>query len=260
MLSIYGNAEIMVNFAIATTVAVVFSQGVNQMLLQPAMSAKDEQTIRKALWIAAPVIGMFGVFAVVIGRTAKAVPEFAALGPKVAATAMLVEYLPTWLATLLLASFLAAVLSTFAMVALAPATIFSVNIYKNLYSPEAHEDQVTRVTRGAIVFLAAVAVAIAAYLPPILAAMNWLFAWLVPIFWVIVFGFVWKRSPQAATITLVAAWVANSAWSFTSLPTLFGLSPEFPNAYVTLAVTLIVGIACNLVMRGRVGYFQELMS
>ncbi len=257
MLSIYGNADIMVNFAIATTVAVVFSQGVNQMLLQPAMSAKDEQTIRKALWIAAPVNGLFGVFAVVIGLSAKAIPEFNALGPKVAATSMLVAYLPTWLATLLLASFLAAILSTFAMVALAPATIFSVNIYKNLYNPKADEDRVTLVTRCAIVFLAIVAMAIAAYLPPILAAMNWLFAWLVPIFWVIVFGFVWKRSSGAAISTLVAAWVANSLWSFTSLPTTLGLSAEFPNAYVTLAVTLVVGILCNATIAGENGYFRS---
>ena len=260
LLSIYGNADIMINFAIATTVAVVFSQGINQMLLQPAMSAKDEQTIRKALWIAAPVNGMFGVFAVVIGLSAKAIPEFNALGPKVAATAMLVEYLPTWLATLLLASFLAAILSTFAMVALAPATIFSVNIYKNLYNPAADEDQVTRVTRGAIVFLAVIAMAIAAYLPPILAAINWLFAWLAPVFWVVVFGFVWKRSANAAMVTLVSAWVVNSAWSFTSLHTALGLAPDFPNAYVTLAVTLVVGILCNATMSGRVGYFEEQRS
>ena len=72
------------------------------------------------LWIAAPLNGMFGVFAVVIGLTAKTIPEFAELGPKVAATTMLVNYLPPWLAALLLASFLAAILSTFAMTSLAP--------------------------------------------------------------------------------------------------------------------------------------------
>ncbi len=99
--------------------------------------------------------------------------------------------------------------------------------------------------------------AIAAYLPPILAAMNWLFAWLVPIFWVIVFGFLWKRSSGAAINTLVAAWVANSLWSFTSLPTMLGLSAEFPNAYVTLAVTLVVGILCNATMAGENGYFRS---
>ena len=180
-----------------------------------------------------------------------------ALGPKVAATSMLVAYLPSWLGALLLASFLAAILSTFAMVCLAPATIFSVNIYKNLFRPDADEDQVTKVTRTAILVLAGIAMAVATYLPPILAAINWLFAWLVPIFWVVLFGFVWKRSGTAALVTLAVAWAVNSAWSFTSLPVALGLSAEFPNAYITLAVTLVVGITCNLAMPGEVGYFRS---
>jgi hypothetical protein len=64
MLSIFGTPEIMATFALGTVVAVLFSQGISQMLLQPAMGARNEKTIRKALWIAAPVNGMFGVFAV----------------------------------------------------------------------------------------------------------------------------------------------------------------------------------------------------
>lgn len=71
MLSIYGTADIMLAFALGTTIAVVFSQSINQMLLQAAMAADSEKTIRKAMWIAAPVNGLFGVFAVVIGLTAK---------------------------------------------------------------------------------------------------------------------------------------------------------------------------------------------
>ena len=188
-----------------TTVAVVFSQSINQMLMQPCMSAQSEAAVRKALWIAAPLNGMFGVFAVVIGLTAKTIPEFAELGPKVAATAMLVNYLPPWLAALLLASFLAAILSTFAMTALAPATIFTVDIYRNLYRPDATEKDMARVMRIAIIVLAAIAMTVAAFLPPILAAMNWLFSWLVPVFWVVLFGLFWKRSAPVAIATLIAA-------------------------------------------------------
>jgi SSS family solute:Na+ symporter len=256
MLNIYGTPEIFFTFALGMTIAVIFSQGINQMLMQPCMSANSEKTIRKALWIAAPLNGMFGVFAVVIGLTAKTVPEFAALGPKVAATTMLVNYLPPWLAALLLASFLAAILSTFAMTALAPATIFTVDIYKNLYRPRATEGEMARVMRITIVILAAIAMTVAAFLPPILAAMNWLFSWLVPVFWVILFGLFWKRNSAVAVATLVAAWVANSAWSFSSLPQLMNM-PEAPNAYVTLAVTLVVGIVGNLMGAGRKGYFHS---
>jgi SSS family solute:Na+ symporter len=255
MLSIYGTPEIFFAFALGTTIAVVFSQGINQMLMQPCMSANSEKTIRKALWIAAPLNGLFGVFAVVIGLTAKTVPEFAALGPKVAATTMLVNYLPPWLAALLLASFLAAILSTFAMTSLAPATIFTVDIYRNLYRPKATEADMARVMRITIIILAVIAMTVAAFLPPILAAMNWLFSWLVPVFWVVVFGLFWKRSSAVAVTTLVAAWTANSAWSFSELPQLLNMA-DVPNAYVTLVVTLAVGIVGNLLASGRSGYFD----
>jgi len=256
MLSIYGTPEIFFTFALGTTIAVVFSQGINQMLMQPCMSAESEKTVKKALWIAAPLNGMFGVFAVVIGLTAKTVPEFAELGPKVAATTMLVNYLPPWLAALLLASFLAAILSTFAMTSLAPATIFTVDIYRNLYRPGATEADMARVMRITIVVLAAIAMTVAAFLPPILAAMNWLFSWLVPIFWMVVFGLFWKRSGTVAIATLVLAWAANSAWSFTNFPQLLNML-EVPNAYVTLAVTLVVGIVGNLLAKGEAGYFHS---
>ncbi|NIB40886.1 sodium:solute symporter family protein [Pseudomaricurvus alkylphenolicus] len=256
MLSIYGTPEILLTFGLGTVIAVVFSQGINQMLLQPTMAAKDEKTIKKALWIAAPVNGLFGVFAVVIGLAAKSMPEFEALGPKVAATTMLVNLLPGWLAALLLASFLAAILSTFAMTSLSPATIFTMDIYKRLYRPDADEAECTRVIRITIVVLAAIAMAVAAYLPPILAAMNWLFSWLVPIFWVVVFGFIWKRSAAAAILTLISAWLTNSAWSFTSLPEVLGMA-SVANAYVTLGVTLVVGVVANLMFPGQAGYFRS---
>jgi len=256
MLSIYGNADIMLTFALGTVIAVVFSQGISQMLLQTAMAAKSEVTIKKALWIAAPVNGLFGVFAVVLGLAAKSIPEFNALGPKMATMSMLVGYLPEWLSALLLASFLAAILSTFAMTALTPATIFSMDIYKNLFNPSASEADITRVTRVTIVVLAVVAMAVASFLPPILAAINWLFSWLVPVFWIFLFGLFWKRSQTAALLTLTLSWMANSAWSFTSLPQLLDLA-GLPNAYVTLAVTFVVGIVSNATLNGKVGYFRS---
>jgi SSS family solute:Na+ symporter len=257
MLSIYGTPEIFFTFALGTVIAVVFSQGINQMLMQPCMSAESEKTIRKSLWIAAPLNGLFGVFAVVIGLTAKTIPEFAALGPKVAATTMLVNFLPPWLAALLLASFLAAILSTFAMTSLAPATIFGIDIYRNLYRPGASEKEIAKVIRITIVVLAVVAMSVAAFLPPILAAMNWLFSWLVPIFWVVIFGLFWKRDSLVAVATLLSAWAANSAWSFSSLPSMLNM-PDVPNAYITLAVTLIVGLTGNqLSSSKRGGYFKS---
>jgi len=256
MLSIFGNSEIMTTFVLVTIVAVVFSQGINQMLLQPAMAAKDEQTITRALWIAAPVNGLFGVFAVVLGLAAKSIPEFQALGQKVAATSMLVAYLPNWLAAILLAAFLAAILSTFAMISLAVATIFSHDIYRNLYRPEADERQMTRVMRIVIVIVAGIAIGAASFLPPILAAMNWLFAWLVPVFWVLVFGLFWRCNQGVAITALLGCWIANTLWSFTDLPAWLGLADTL-NAIVTCVVALLVLVVGNAILPGKPGYLKR---
>lgn len=256
MISIFGNAQIIQTFVLGTIVAVVFSQGTNQMLMQVAMAADSERTIRRALWIAAPLNGLFGVFAVSLGLAAKSLPEFQVLGQKVAATSMLVAYLPPWLAALLLASFLAAILSTFAILALAIATIFANDIYKPLFRPNATERSQTMVIRLVILIVAGIAIGVAAFLPPILAAMNWLFAWLVPVFWVVVFGLFWKRHQEVAILALVVSWVLNSIWSFTALSAKLGLA-GIPNAYITLGAALTILVVGNLLVKGKPGLFRS---
>lgn len=257
-LSIWGTPELMVNFAIVNVVAVVFSQSINQMLLQPAMSAKQESTIRKALWIAAPINGMFGVFAVILALAARAQPEYAALegAQKIGVTTMLVETLPPWLGAILLATFLAAILSTFAIIALSIATIFAKDIFQALYAPNATERTMTFVIRSVIIIVASIAIAVASLLPPILAAMIWLFAWLVPVFFIFMSGLFWKRQQSVAILTLLSAWVANALWSFTDLPSVFGIAmPGNLNAYVTALVSVVVLVVGNAIVSGERALF-----
>ena len=256
MLTIFGPPELMWTFAFGLVVALVFSQPANQPLLQVCMSAKSENTIKKALWIAAPVNGMFGVFICVIGLTAKSIPEFEVYGPKVAATTMLVQLLPGWLVIFLVGSFMAAILSSFAMTALAPATIFSNDIYKRFYNPEASEQSITKVTRIVIVFLAVAAVAVGSFLPPILASVGWVLAWLMPVLWLLVCGLFWKRSSRAALITLITVWTVNTLWSFTYLAQWLNME-NIPNSYVMLIITLIVGSVTNFMCKGKESYFSS---
>lgn len=268
MLSIMGGPGLFVNFALVNVVAVLFSQSINQMLLQPAMSAKNTATIKKALWIAAPVNGMFGVFAIAIALAARAQPEFAAMadGAKIGSTTMLVQYLPPWLAAILLASFLAAILSTFAIIALSIATLFTNDIYKALYKPDASVSQLTTMIRTMIVIVAGIAIAAASFLPPILAAMIWLFAWLVPVFFITMYGIFFKRHNGLSVATLIIAWVINGLWSFSSLPFMFGLQRMGPipaninadnyNAYITAIISVLVLLVGHFLVKGDDGLFK----
>lgn len=256
-LTIFGPMELLLTFALGLVIAVNFSVPVNQFMLQVAMSARSERAVVRAMWLAVPINGLFCVFIVVLGMTAKTLPEFAGLGPKLAAPTMLVQLLPGWLAVLLIGSFVAAVLTTFAMTCLAPATIYSMDLHKRLFRPGATGAEITRVTRTGIVLLGVAATAIAGFLPPILAALSWLLAWLIPILWLVFTGLFWRRSTTAAAVTLVLAWTANMIWTFTPVAEAMGLQ-QVKNVYVALAVTLVAGTLANLfVGRAKGGYFKS---
>ncbi len=259
MLNIMGTPELLFNFALGVVLAVVFAQGISQMALQTTMSAKDENTVKKALWIAAPVNGIFGIFSVLIGLAAKSIPQFNALGPKLAGPTLIVELLPKWLVAWLLASFLGALLSTFAMTAMTPATIFVKDIFVNLHKPNATEEEQTKIARIVIILLAVIAMAVAASLPPMVAGITWLFAWLVPVFWIVIYGLFWKRSTNASLILLVVCWIVNLLWSFTALPTALNLA-HIQNAHITFLLSIVLGIVLNLAMKGEEPYFKSIKN
>lgn len=259
MLSIFGNADLMITFAVGNVIAVTFCQSISQMLMQTMMSAKNEKTIKKSVWLAAPLNGMFGVFAVILGLAARSMPEYAAYGAKLAATNMLVDMLPMWMSALLLAALLAAILSTFAMTSLTTATIWTHDIYKGYINPDADEKKLANITRIMIVILALAALAVSVALPTILNAINWVFAWIVPVFWIVVFGLFWKRNSKVAGLALAVSWILNVLWSLTPLPaSIGGFIGGLTNPYVTLIVSLVILIIGNLACKGEPGYFKAM--
>ena len=259
MLSIFGNADLMITFAVGNVIAVTFCQSISQMLMQTMMSAKNEKTIKKSVWLAAPLNGMFGVFAVILGLAARSIPEYAAYGAKLAATNMLVDMLPMWMSALLLAALLAAILSTFAMTSLTTATIWTHDIYKGYINPDADEKKLANITRIMIIVLALAALAVSVALPTILNAINWVFAWIVPVFWIVVFGLFWKRNSKVAGLALAVSWVLNVLWSLTPLPaSIGGFIGGLTNPYVTLIVSLVILIIGNLASKGQPGYFKAM--
>lgn len=254
-LSPLGNVGIFVAFGIPIILSIAVSQSVSQMTLQTAMSAKSEKTLVRSMWIAAPVNGMFAVFAVILALAAMSLPEYAERGAKVATTDMLVELLPAWLATLLLAAFVGVILSTFAMTTLASSTLFATDIYKRLFKPDADEAAVTRVTRIGIVIFGVLAMSVSVAMPEILGGVAWLLAWLTPIFWLFVYGLFWKRNQKVVIAGLVTAWILNFLWSFTGLAQSLGLA-GVDNAYVTFISGFVVITLGLLIFGGKPGIMK----
>lgn len=262
MITFFGAPGVFFSFALNSILALTFAQSISQMGLQSAMAAKDEKTIIKALWVAAPVNGFFGLLTVAIGIAAKALVERGemivpdpSMAAKTAGSEVIVNYLPDWIVALLLAAFLGAILSTFAITTMGLGALFAKNIY-TLKKPNASERELTFVTRVMIVITGVAAMAVSSFLPTIVNGANWSFAWLCPVFWNVIYGLFWKRSRVAAGIVFAVSWILILLWTYTPAPFWMGLD-GIPIPYITLAVSLVLGVALNLALPGEPGYFRQ---
>ena len=145
------------------------------------------------------------------------------------------------------------------MTTLTPATIFVKDLYVRLKHPSATEAEQTKMIRIVIVALAFIAMCVATMLPPMVKGIVWLFAWLVPIFWVVVFGLFWKRSTWVAMTVMFVSWVLNMAWSFTPLPSVLHLE-VLENGHITFAVSLLLSVVLLAFTKGKIGYFRALKN
>ena len=165
--------------------------------------------------------------------------------------------LPPWLVAWLFAAFLGAILSSLAAAVMAPATIFTIDVYKNLYCNGKLDGRAeAKITRIAIVILGVLAMLAAGVMPPIVSAMTWLFAWMTPVFVLLFFGMFWKRSTLGANVTLLGTWIANCVWTFTPLKDSLGMS-NVHNAYVTLIVSIVLALVFMGMGNSRPGYSRS---
>ncbi|HAD20381.1 MAG: sodium:solute symporter family protein [Lachnospiraceae bacterium] len=257
MLDIFGNKDIIIGFAIPTIFTCTMFQGVSQMGLQTCIAAKDTTSIKKSIWLAGPVNGMFCIIPTLLGLAALALGYLKVGGSAMMMTpAMMLAVLPKWVIALICASFLGALLSTFAMTSLCPATIFAYDLYGGLYRPDATEKQKTRVMRIMIVIVGIAAIVLCQFQPTVVTTINWIFTWAVPIFTTLIFGLCWKRNTKAMVITCVVSWIANVVWITCGLQTALHM-PNFHQVYLCLIITLVVGFLTFGLMPGsQPGYFK----
>jgi SSS family solute:Na+ symporter len=127
---------------------------------------------------------------------------------------------PDWgLRGVILAGFLAAVMSTISALANSTATIFSLNVYKRIFHPAADDARLVRV--GRVASLAALA--IAAFVAPSVAHFGGVFRYFqngvtylaTPFISVMLLGLLWKRTNcQGALFGLIGGSVITLAMAF----------------------------------------------
>ncbi len=241
MLSLWANSDTWRNYIIGTVLGQLFFVPMNQAGCQCSISAKNVRTLKRSVYLAVPLNCIFGIFMIAFGMAANTLPQYAAFaGTPLATFSMLVDLLPTWVLIWLLAGFAAAILSTIAVCVLGISTVFTDAIVKTYYKPDMTDKQYMKYLRIAIIVFAGLACMVSTLLPSVNTSMVWLFAWLLPAFWMFVFGMHWKRSAKAAYITIIVSAVANCVWTFGDFGTKLNLANN--NALVMLFFTMIVGL------------------
>ena len=230
-------------------VASVLSAGAAQASIQPVLAAKDPKAAKKACLIAAIVVVPFGLFTCMLGMSAKVMAAQGILAPiedaKLAYTTLIMHFPPV-IGGIILASILAAVLSTVSPIILAAATMFTKDIYQRCINPSAPDRQITKMARvgtavsGVLCCLMAIALVNSSAVLDLVYAAYTLRGVL---FIVILFGMYWKYTNEKGVCTgVLVTFLCCIAWVGVKIAT--GKYPLYIGSFAISETYLGVVLAC----------------
>ena len=213
-------------------VASILSAGAAQASIQPVLAAKNPQVAKKSCLISVLVVVPFGFFTTMLGMSAKAMNHAGLLAvsdAKLAYTDLIMQFHPV-ISGIILASILAAVLSTISPIILASATMFTRDIYARRMNTSPTDKQLNLVSRvgtavsGVFCCLLAIALANAS---TVLSLVKVAYTLRGVLFIVILFGMYWinkntglsKASDKGVCVAVLTTFVCCIAWFIPKLIT-----------------------------------------
>lgn len=256
MIKFTGKDGFLLKAGIPTLLAPFFCNICGQQTMQTAASAKSESAVRNIAFFVGPMNCLIGGVSATLAVIALSLPQYAGLDAKVITMHMLVDMLPSWLIVILLAAFLAALLSSYGGFLMGPATMITVDFVKDMFKPNMSSKEETRWIRIFLCIGAVVCGAMAQALPPIIEMMTWLFSFMIPIFFLLIFGLWWKRNKSVAIWTFLASFIFANIWTFTPLKYSLGLQ-DLNMAYVMIAISIFMPLIGTSIFGGEIGYFKS---
>jgi len=217
--------------------------------IQPLLAAKDIPTARKSAVITAFVVAPFGIFTCLLGMAAKI--KYPAIAAKLAMPTLLMHMQPI-AGGIVLASILAAVLSTISPIILAAGTMITKDVYQRVLKPDATDKQVFTMSR-ILTAIAGVLTIVIALLPGIKILDLVYFAYTLrgSIFVIILFAMFWKgTSRKGAVWAMVATAFVGFAWVFyKSQLGHYPIHKEFNETYAAMLVATIATPILSLIFK-----------
>ncbi|GAB2046491.1 hypothetical protein AGATL06_29940 [Agathobaculum sp. TL06] len=256
MLRFTGAPGFLLKVGLPTLLAPFFCNICGQQTMQVAASAKSENAVRRIAYFVGPMNCIIGGISATFAIIAKSLPQYAELDAKVISVRMLVDMLPNWLITLVLAAFLAALLSSFGGFVMGPATIIANDFIKAYFKPNMTTKEESRWIRVGVVIGTIICGILAQMLPPVIEMMTWLFAFMAPTFFLVVYGLWWKRSNIVGTGTFLIVWLIANIWTFTDLKYVIGMG-NVDMLYIILVLSVVLPIIGNCIFKTKQGYFHS---
>ena len=228
--------------------------------IQPILGAKDEHTAKKASILTAFVVAPFGIFTALLGIIARVMSHNGTLldvngdlvtNGKNALYALMMNLNPV-AGGIILASILAAILSTASPIILASGTMITKDLYQRVFKPEASDKEVLFVSRLTTALSGVVCCVLAILLVNSTAVLDIVYSAYSlrgALFIIVLYGIYWKRSSgKAACWSMVFTAVAAVGWVAVKVATgSFPISNSISETYAAVVVAAVSYLVLNLI-------------
>lgn len=212
--------------------------------MQRIVAARDERTARRAFLLTGVPIEwpLFAVGSTLIGMIAHMlIPDLS--DAELATPMVIMELLPPGLSGLVIAAYIAAVMSTADSALIGPVAIFTNDIYRKRLRPQATHRALVRVARIATLVLGVLAVSIAWLVPNVLELILYAYTFgAAGLFFPMLGLLFWRRTTaKGAFWSMLAGGIAAVAWAAAGEP--HGFAASYAGWIIGLPVLVIVSLA-----------------
>lgn len=220
--------------------------------IQPILAARDVHVAKRAAIITAFVVAPFGILTAMLGMAAKV--RFPELTNAKLALPTLMMNLPPIAGGIVLASIMAAILSTISPIILASGTMITKDIYHRVLKPNASDKQVlfvSRLTTG-IAGVICILLSLVMYGSARILDMVY-FAYTIrgSMFVILLLAIYWKKtSEKGAIYSMILTGAVGIFWvAYKAVVGVFPINPAITETYAAVVVALVSTIVFSTIFK-----------
>jgi SSS family solute:Na+ symporter len=224
--------------------------------VQRVIAAKDERTAKLGVFLTGFPIEwpLFALGTTLIGMFARVLlPDLA--DPELATPALITAILPVGLTGLVVAAYIAAVLSTADSCLVGSVAIFVNDIYRKLINPDANDSELVKVSRIATIVLGILAIGLAYMVPRIIELVLYAYTFgAAGLFFPMLALLFWKRATAAGAFWSILLGGGSAVlWTIAGQP--YGLSGSYAGWIVSFVTLVAVSLKTDHALEEQVGLF-----